>query len=136
MLSCFVYKILEGAGHGTQCKHFLVHLFITQYKHTVLVMIPVTGNPVKVALCHKRSLGSHIAPLIIFQVFNPSLEGLYHLGSLRHQKRKSLTDNINGSKQLHLTTQLVVVTVFDIFQIYQILFQFFFFVESSTVNTL
>lgn len=42
-LSGFIYIILEGAGHGTQSKHFFVRLLISQNKHAVLVVVPVTG---------------------------------------------------------------------------------------------
>ena len=42
----FVYVILEWAGHGAQCEHFVVLLLVTQHEHSFFVVIPVIGNHV------------------------------------------------------------------------------------------
>ena len=99
-------------------------------------MIPVPGNLIKITLCHKRGLSSHIAPLIILQILNPSLHGLHHLSTLRHQKRKPLTDHIYCCEKLHLTSQLIVITLFDILQIIQIVGKLLFLVEGGSINSL
>ena len=136
LLACLVNIVLERAGHGPKCKYLLIFLFVTKYKHTVLIMIPVSGNLIQVTLCHQRSLGTHIAPLIVFQIFNPSLHGLDNLCALRHQERQALSDHVNRGKKLHLTTKLVVVTVLYVLPVCQILLKFFLLIKCGTINTL
>ena len=136
LLACLVYIILERTGHGTQCKYLFVLLLIPEYKHALLVMVPVSGNLVQITLRHQRGLGTHITPLVILQILNPSLEGLDNLCSLGHQQGKALTDNINSGKQFHLTSQLIVVAVLDILPVSKVLFQLFLLIKSSTVNSL
>ena len=99
-------------------------------------MIPVTGNLIKITLCHKRCLGPHIAPFIVLQILDPSLHGLYHLGSLWHQERKALSDHIYGCEKLHLAPQLIVVTLFDILQTFQIIRKLLLLIEGSSVDSL
>ena len=72
-LACFVYIILERAGHRAKCKDFFILLLISQYKHSVFIVIPVAGNLIKVTLCHQRSLGTYIAPVVVFLILDPSL---------------------------------------------------------------
>ena len=136
LLTCLIYIILEGTGHGTKGIYLLILLLISEDKHAFFIMIPVSGNLIEIALCHERSLGTHIAPLIVLQILNPSLHGLDNLCSLGHQQRKSLSDNIHSSEELHLTPQLVVVTILNVFPVCQILFQLFLLVKGSSVDTL
>ena len=65
-------------------------------------MIPVSGNLIQVSFRHQRCSGADIAPFIVLQILNPSLEFHDHFGSLRCEKGKSLTDDINGGKESHL----------------------------------
>ena len=94
------------------------------------------GYLIQIALCHQRSLCPDIAPFIIFQILNPSLHGLHHLCPLGHQQRKSLPDDIYRCEQFHFPPKLIVVTQFDVFQIFQVLSQFFLFIESGAINSL
>ena len=52
VLFSFVYIVLEWACHWTKCKYFFICFFISEDEHTVFVMIPVTGNLVKITLSH------------------------------------------------------------------------------------
>ena len=122
MLCCLVYIILEWAGHWTKCKYFFIFFFITQNKHTVLVMIPVSGDLVQIALGHQWCLGSYIAPFVILQIFNPSLKFFYHDHTLWHQQRQPLSNDIHGCEQFHFTAQFVVVTLQCFFSLFQIFF--------------
>ena len=110
MLFILVYIILERAGHRAQRKYFFIVFLITQYEHAVLIMIPVSGDLVEIRFCHERCTGTHITPVIILEIFDPSLQFHDHLGSLRCKERKPLSDHINGGKQSHLTAEFVVVT--------------------------
>ena len=98
-------------------------------------MIPVVGNNIQILFRHQRSLGPHIASLLLF-ILDPTLQRLNHLGPLGHQKRKSLSDNVNRCEQLHIPSQLIMVTVLDIIQIFQILGQLLLGIEGCSVNSL
>ena len=136
MLSRFIYIILERTGHWPKGKYLFIRLLVSQNKHAVLIVVPVAGNPVQIALGHKRRFGSHIAPLVIFQILNPALQGLNHFRSLRHKKRQALSDNVHRGKKLHFPPKPVMVAKPDIFQISQIFRQFVLFIKSGSVNSL
>ena len=53
-LTIKISLILERASHRTKCKYFIIFFRITEYKHTVHIVVPVTADFVKVALSHKR----------------------------------------------------------------------------------
>ena len=53
-LACFINIVLERTRHGTQGKYFLVLFLVSQHKHTIRIMVPVSGNFIQIALCHKR----------------------------------------------------------------------------------
>ena len=97
-------------------------------------MIPVSGDLVKIALCHKRSLCSYIATFCLL-ILDPSLQLLHHDHTVWHDKRKSLTDYINCCKDLHLTAKFVMVTSLSLFHLLQMLFQLIFCCICSSVDT-
>ena len=104
-----IYLILEGAGHGTESEALLALIVgIAQNEHTVQVVIPVTGDLVKLTLRHQRRLGQQIAALF-FLILDPSLEPLDDAGALGHQNRQTLSDLVHGSEQLQLAADLVVI---------------------------
>ncbi len=84
MLCRLIDIILERTGHGTQGEHFLIRFFISKDKHPVGIMVPMAGNLIQIAFCHERGLRPDIAPLVVFQILNPSLHSLHHLSALRH----------------------------------------------------
>ena len=133
-LACLVNIVLEWTGHRTKGKYFLILFLIAKNKHTFFVVIPVTGNLVQIRFRHQRCLRSHVTALF-FLIFNPALQSLNNLYTFWHQKRKSLTDYINGSKQFQLTSQFIVVAFFNIFQMLQIGIQIRFLCISSSVYT-
>ena len=98
LLRILIAVVLERAGHRTQCQHLLVLLLIAKNKHTLFIMIPVTGNPIEIALCHQWSLGADIAPLVILQVLNPSLQCLDDFCTLRQKQRETLSYHIHSGK--------------------------------------
>ena len=134
VLFCFVYIILERTCHRTKCKYLFVCLFITQNKHAVFVMIPVSGNLVQITLCHKRCLCSYITTFCLF-IFDPSLQFLHHDNTVWHDQRKALSDNIYSCKDFHLTAKFVMVTFLGFFHLLQMFFQFIFCSICCSVNT-
>ena len=96
----------------------------------------MAGNLIQIAFGHKRRFGSYISPLVIFKILDPPLQSLHHFSSLGHQKRQTLADHVNRSEKFHFTAQLIMVSVFDIIQIFQILGQLFLLVKSGSVNSL
>ena len=127
--------ILEGAGHGTHCEAFLLLVVgVANDKHAVQIVIPVTGNAVKVTLCHQRSLGEKTALLLLY-VLNPALQQLNHSCALGQQNGQALTDGIHGGEVLQLSAQLVVIALLSLFLGNQIAFQVFLVQESGTVDT-
>ena len=134
-MCCLIYIILERAGHRTQCEHLLVILLVTKHEHTVLVMIPVTRNLVEIALCHKRCLGADVAPLIILKVLYPTLQSLHDFGTLWHEQRQALTNDIDCCEKFHLTTDLVMVDILDMLKVCKICLQILFCKERRTVDT-
>ena len=122
VLFCFVYIVLERAGHRTECIYFFVLLFIAKNEHTVFVMIPVSGDLVEVALSHQRSLCSYIATFCLL-ILDPSLQFLHHDDTVRHDQRKSLSDHIYSCEDLHLTAKFVVVTFLGFFHLLQMFFE-------------
>ena len=118
------YLILEGTSHGTESKALLgLIVRIAQNEHTVKVVIPVTGDLVKISLCHQGRFGEQVAALL-FLVLYPSLEQLDHASTLGEHNGKSLTDGINGGKELKLTAKLVVVALEGFFLLLQICVHF------------
>ena len=115
MLRCLVYIILEGTGHGTQGKHFLVLFFIAQNEHAVFVVIPVPGDLVQVALCHQRRLCTDIAPFIVLQILDPSLKFFDHNDAFGHHQRQSLSDHVYGGKEFHLSSQFIMISLLCLF---------------------
>ena len=129
-----VSLILEGTGHGTKGKYFLVLFFVAENEHAVLIMIPVPGNLIKVTLCHIRGLGPYPAVGILV-VFYKSLENLHHFCTLGEHNGQTLTDGIYGSKEFQFTSQLVMIPLPRLFQLFQIFIQFRLFGECGSVDT-
>ena len=134
VLFCFVYIVLERTCHRTKCKYFFVCLFITKYEHSVFVMIPVTGNLVKIALGHQRSFCSYVATFCLL-IFDPSLQFLHHDNTVWHDQRKSLSNNIYCCEDFHFTAKFVVVTFFSLFHLLQMFFEFILGSISCTIDT-
>ena len=122
VLLCFVYIVLERTCHRTKCINLFVLLLITKYEHTIFVMIPVSGDLVKIALCHKRSFCSYVSTLCLL-ILDPALKLLHHDHTVWHDKRKSLSDHIYSCEDLHLTAKLVMITSLCFFHLLQMLFQ-------------
>ena len=136
MLRIFIAIILERTGHGTQGKHFFVLLLVTQHEHTFLIVIPVAGHFIQVALRHQRRLRSHIAPLFVLQILDPALQLHHHLRASWQKQRQSLPDHIHCSEKLHLTPQLVVIPALDVLQMFQMRLQLLFFLKYRAIDTL
>ena len=78
-----IYLILEGAGHRTQGETFLCFIMrITHDKHTIEIVIPVTGNFIQFSLGKQRRLGE-LTAFGLLHILNPALQKLYHSGTLR-----------------------------------------------------
>ena len=125
---------MERTGHRTQCKYFVVLFLVSHNKHTVSVMVPVTGYFVKVGLRHIRSFGQHVTSLFLF-VFDESLQNLEHLCALRHKERQTLTDIFIGHKDTHISAEFVMVAFLCLFNSIEISLQVCFFIKSGTVNS-
>ena len=135
-LRIFIAIILERAGHRTKRKDLFIRLLISQYKHALFIMIPMSRYLIQIALCHHRSSGAYIPPFLIFQILDPSLQLHDHFCTVRKKQRQPLSHHIYGRKQLHLTPQPVMVTFLNILQMHQISFQFFLLIKCGTVNPL
>ena len=99
-------------------------------------MIPVSRNLEEVRLCHIRSLCADIAPLLILEILNPSLELLHHLCSLRKNDGKPLSDHIDGGKYLHLASELVVVALLCLLKRLEMLFELLLLCKGRSVYSL
>ena len=136
--SCPVQEhlVLEGAGHGTQGKAFLLLVIgIAQNEHAVQVVIPVAGDPVQIPLRHQGSLGQQIAALA-FLVLHPALQGLDDPGALGQQNGQALTDGLHGGEEFQLPAQLVVIPLQGLLLLLQVLVQLVLAGESDAVNSL
>ncbi len=136
MLFRLINIILERTSHGPQRKHLLVFFLITQHKHSICIVVPMTGNFIQIRFCHQRRLGADISPFIVFQVFNPALHGLNHLSPPRHKQRESLSDDIHCRKQFHLSAQLIMISLLNIFKMFQICMKFVLCGKSCSINSL
>ena len=130
---------LERAGHGTQREHLRVFVLdirrIAHDEHAVAIVIPVTGDFIQLALCHKRRLGEQIAALLLF-VLDEALQQLDHARAFRQQDRQTLTDDIHGGKEFQLAAQLVVVALFCFFQRGDVCFEVGFLFKRRAVDAL
>ena len=113
----------------------LLFVFIAEDEHAVLIVVPVIRDLIQCGLRHQRRFSADIAPFVVLSVFNPSLKFLDDFGALRHDQRKTLTNDISCCEQFHLAAQAVVVAVLDIRKIFQILFQIRFLRERCAVDS-
>ena len=128
--------ILERAGHGTQGEAFLFLIIrIAENEHAVQIVIPVTGNTVKVALGHQRRLGKQVAALLL-GIFDPALQNLNDARSLGQQDGQTLTDAVNGGEILQLAAKLVVVALERFLALPDVLVQLLLLRERHGVDTL
>ena len=134
VLLCFVYIVLERTCHRTKCVNFFVFLLVSKYEHSVFVMIPVSGDLVKVALCHQRSFCSYVSTFCLL-VLDPALKLLHHDHTVWHDKRKSLSDYVYRCKDLHLTAKFVMIASLSLFHLLQMLFQLILCCICSSVDT-
>lgn len=84
---------------------------IAQDEHSVEIVIPVTGNLIKFAFCHKRSLCEYASSLLLF-VFYPSLKYLYNARAFGKHNGESLTDNVYRCEISEIASELVMVALF------------------------
>ena len=155
----FVNIVLERAGHRTKridivvgvvldhCDvldpvEILVRLgrvelllvIITEDEHAVLVVVPVVGNLVEGGLGHVRRAGADIAPLVILEIFNPTLQPLYDLRAAGHEQRETLSDDIDCREDIHLPAEAVVVPLLDVLEMLKVRFQVFLFRVGRAVD--
>ena len=96
-------------------------------------MVPVTGQLVKLPLCHIRGFGKLPAAARLLVLYK-ALEYLYYFGALRQEYRQSLTYNINRGKELKLSAELIVVALFCLFKHIKVRFKLACFRKSGAVN--
>ena len=97
-------------------------------------MIPVTGNLIKVALCHKGSLGKLPTSLLLL-VLNKTLKQLNYSCTLGKKDGKTLTDKLACGKELKLTAELVVVTLLCFLYLLEVCVKLLLLGEGCTVDT-
>ena len=135
-LTVEIHLILEGAGHGTQREAFLRFVVrVTQHEHTVQIVIPVTGNLIKLTLGHERGLGQKIA-LLLLNVLHPALQQLNDARALRQQNGQALTDTFDGREVFQLTAELIVVALDRLCLLGQIFVQLVLLREGNAVDSL
>ena len=61
--------------------------------------------------------------MCLFHIFYPTLQQLYHSGTLGQQHRQTLTDHVNSGEIFQFPSQLIVVTLLGFFQLCQMFFQ-------------
>ena len=98
-------------------------------------MVPVAGNLIEFAFGHIGGLGQEVAALLLL-VLHPALELLDDPRAFGQDDGKSLTDDINGSKILQLTAQLVMVTLEGFRLLFEIGVQFVLLGKRHAVNSL
>ena len=104
-------------------------------EHVFFVMIPVTGSLVQI---YRTDTGSHnvfVTQLALFG-FNIIFQLLPYDIAFGKEHRQTTSNQIVGHKQLHIFTNLSVVTLLGFLQQFQMLFQLFGSGEAHTVDTL
>ena len=128
-----VDRILEGTGHRTQRKDFVVLALVADDEHAVLVVVPVPGHLVEVGLRHVRRAGADVAAPVLF-VLDKADEGAEDALALGHEQRQALPYALVGHEDAQLSAQLVVVALFRLFDGGEILGQFALFVKAGAVD--
>ena len=127
--------ILERTGHGTERKHLVILFLVTEYKHPLFIMFPVTADFIKVALCHKGSFCKEPSPFLLL-ILNKSLEKLNNSCAVGEHYGKSLSDNLAGGENFEFTSQFIVVAFLRFFDSCKVFFKFCVPGESGSVDTL
>jgi len=121
------------AVHGTQYEGLSFHFHGRE--HVLLVVIPVTGSLVQI---HSTDTGGHnmqIAQSSLF-ILDIILQLLPYGVTLGKEHGKSAAYQIISHEQFHFLADLSVVTLFGLFQLFQMCFQFLCGREADTVDTL
>ncbi len=129
------HLILERTGHGAQRVDLLVLFLVAQNEHALLVMVPVAGNLIEVALRHIRSLGQQIAAFFL-GILHEALQGLKDLRTLGQHDRKPLADIIDRREILELSAEHVVVPLFGFLLLCEVFLQLGSLRERNAVNAL
>ena len=98
--------------HGTQYKGLSFHFHGRE--HVLLVVIPMTGGLVQIYSTYTGSHNVQISQSSLF-ILNIILQLLPYGVALRKEHGKSAAYQIIGHEQLHLLTDLSVVTLFGLF---------------------
>ena len=121
------------AVHGTQYEGLSFHFHGGE--HVLLVVIPVTGSLVQI---HSTDTGGHnmqIAQSSLF-ILDIILQLLPYGVTLGKEHGKSAAYQIISHEQFHFLADLSVVTLFGLFQLFQMCFQFLCGREADTIDTL
>ena len=121
------------AVHGTQYER--LSFYFHGREHVLLVVIPVTGGLVQI---YSTDTGSHnvqISQSSLF-VLNIIFQLLPYGVTLGKEHGKSTAYQIISHEQFHFLADLSVVTLFGLFQLFQMRFQFLCGREADTVDTL
>ena len=121
------------AVHGTQYER--LSFYFHGREHVLLVVIPVTGGLVQI---YSTDTGSHnvqISQSSLF-VLNIILQLLPYGVTLGKEHGKSTAYQIISHEQFHFLADLSVVTLFGLFQLFQMCFQFLCGREADTIDTL
>ena len=112
MLRVSVDHHVVRAVHGTQYEGLAFHFHGRE--HVLLVVIPVTGGLVQIYSTYTGSHNVQISQSSLF-ILNIILQLLPYGVALRKEHGKSAAYQIIGHEQLHLLTDLSVVTLFGLF---------------------
>ena len=94
----------------------------------------MSGDFVKLALCHIRGLCQQVAALVLL-VLNPALKKLYNLCALWQQDRQTLSDVVNRCEVFQLSAKLVMVALLRFFKALEVRVKLVLRGESRAVNT-
>ena len=131
-LVCIDHHVVR-AVHGTKYEGFSFHFHWRE--HVLFVMIPVTGSLVQIYSTNTRSHNVQITKLS-FLILNVVLKFLPDCISLRKEHRKSTTYQIIYHEQVHIFTNLAMVSFLCFFQKLQMCFQFFRSREAYAIDSL
>ena len=122
------------AVHWFQEVLFTFFRRMDRLKCILAIFCIVTGSHIQQFITNRRS--NHF--LIIVAGLNTTQEFLQtqtQCSTFRQPHRESLSNRFREHEQLHLLTNLTVVTLLRFFQQYQIFIQHFLFRERNTINT-
>ena len=131
-LVCINHHVVR-AVHRTKYEGFTFHFHWGE--HVLFVMIPVTGGLVQINSTNTRSHNVQITKLSLL-ILNVVLKFLPDCISLRKEHRKSTAYQIIYHEQVHILTNLTMVSFLCFLQKLQMCFQFFRSREAYTIDSL